>query len=1037
MTPDRWLKVVELFNRALERDSDERAAFLNEACRGDDALRFEVDSLLTCDQSNGSFLEKPAFELAAQELSQPHNKKLTPSSMDLPKAESPVTRNTAKSYFLWFVVVAGIVVLSCYVFAGLMILRYGTLTKEFGWESTSAGNGLYISKVSPDGAAAGELEVGDRIVSVNGDRSINSVLLYNLRWGATPDSSYTVGVSRGSTQHEVQLTVALNRTSRNFGHILSLLPLSLAFYVLAMLVGIYKPEARTTQIACAASFAIALVMLGFALTPLAPFFEGWEQTTYVLIGLVYPLHLPLAYDFYSRFPPVQRGGRVWPSLKLLLYVGSGAIMMVFAVMRLTNLQAGQMAATYYLNPGYYKALPLLHGSITLLALAATCGIMIRNYRQVTAPDESRRIKWIIYGSIAGLLPVTLFNLARLILTGAGYAYIFSSDTLIGLARFTNLVIIIVPITLGYVIVRHHVLDIDVVLRRGLQYLLAKNVLRLILALPIIGLAYTILSRPSRTLSEILFSNSIYLYLLFGCAITLSLKFRRQLRNWLDRKFFREAYSQNQILRGLIEEVKRLDSMADICERVRDQVERALHPERVYIFIRKLELRDLALACSSGQRSREIRIPSTFRLLRAAVEQRGAQDLTRRQKVDLPQVEREWLDELGTTLIVPISDTSGSLAGLLLLGPKRSEARYTRDDLELLEALADQIGLVHEIDWLKTRVDRDRKIQQDVIARFQDQNSNLLKECPSCGLCFDSSVQVCESDGEELTLSLPVPRTIEERYQLVRSVGKGAMGAVYQAIDLRLKRNVAVKILDASMFGEPAALRRFKREAQTLGKLKHPNIISVHDYGELITEGAYLVMDLVEGESLAEVIEREGSIKPEIAAQWFNQLLEGVEAAHAAGVIHRDMKPDNVLIAKQENGASLVKILDFGLAKSTRMDTSLTENLTTPGMIIGTVGYMSPEQLAGESVDERSDFFSIGVMVVEALTGRRPFQRRTIRESFHATLNVDFNLECTSPELQKLDDVLQKCLAKIPADRYNSATDMQKELIPAIRACSSL
>jgi serine/threonine-protein kinase len=240
-----------------------------------------------------------------------------------------------------------------------------------------------------------------------------------------------------------------------------------------------------------------------------------------------------------------------------------------------------------------------------------------------------------------------------------------------------------------------------------------------------------------------------------------------------------------------------------------------------------------------------------------------------------------------------------------------------------------------------------------------------------------------------------------------------------------------------MFGEAAALRRFKREAQTLGKLKHPNIIAVHDYGELITEGAYLVMDLVEGESLGEVIAREVCIKPELAAQWFDQLLEGIEAAHAAGIIHRDIKPDNVLIAKQENGTSLVKILDFGLAKSTRMDPARTENITTPGMVIGTIGYMSPEQLAGEPVDERSDLFSIGVMLVEALTGRRPFQGRTIRESFHATLNAAFHLECTSPELKELDYVLQKCLAKIPADRYDSATDMKRELIPAIRACSSV
>src|SRR5262249_349854 len=151
-----------------------------------------------------------------------------------------------------------------------------------------------------------------------------------------------------------------------------------------------------------------------------------------------------------------------------------------------------------------------------------------------------------------------------------------------------------------------------------------------------------------------------------------------------------------------------------------------------------------------------------------------------------------------------------------------------------------------------------------------------------------------------------------------------------------------------------ALRRFEQEAQTSARLNHPNIIAIYDYGSLVTEGAYLVMELLKGASLRTKLNKYGVLKPHLAADWFDQLSEGIKAAHQAGIIHRDLKPENVLIVEQEGNRSLVKILDFGLAKIKQVDVSNTNNLTTPGTVMGTFGYMSLEQLNGESVDERSD-----------------------------------------------------------------------------------
>lgn len=159
---------------------------------------------------------------------------------------------------------------------------------------------------------------------------------------------------------------------------------------------------------------------------------------------------------------------------------------------------------------------------------------------------------------------------------------------------------------------------------------------------------------------------------------------------------------------------------------------------------------------------------------------------------------------------------------------------------------------------------------------------------------------------------------------------------------------------------------------------------MYDYGVLDTGGAYLVMELISGETLAALIKRERCVPPQTAADCFNQVLEGIKAAHTAGVIHRDLKPANVLISKEENGQPHVRVLDFGLAKislSVLTDTnSPTALATTPGTVMGTIGYMSPEQLTGEAVDERSDLFSVGVMVVEALTGAPAFQGKDIHRA---------------------------------------------------------
>ena len=258
-------------------------------------------------------------------------------------------------------------------------------------------------------------------------------------------------------------------------------------------------------------------------------------------------------------------------------------------------------------------------------------------------------------------------------------------------------------------------------------------------------------------------------------------------------------------------------------------------------------------------------------------------------------------------------------------------------------------------------------------------------------------------------------------------------SVYEAEDLRLPRPVAIKFLIWRIFGEQTALRRFEREARLCAQLTHPNVVTVFDYGTLPTAGAYLVMERLYGVTLRDELTRIGRLQPEAAAEVFDQILEGIKAAHARGIIHRDLKPENVLIVDVDSGSPRVKLLDFGLAQLRTLDPGATASVSIAGVVVGTLGYMAPEQFAGVRVDERADIFAFGVMLAEALTGRRPFHRPTFAAAVSSTQLDEFHLPGEAPAVRALDALLQRCLAKEPASRFASATDVQRQLIPALRA----
>ena len=263
------------------------------------------------------------------------------------------------------------------------------------------------------------------------------------------------------------------------------------------------------------------------------------------------------------------------------------------------------------------------------------------------------------------------------------------------------------------------------------------------------------------------------------------------------------------------------------------------------------------------------------------------------------------------------------------------------------------------------------------------------------------------------------------YELLGLLGAGGMGEVYRARDTRLQREVAVKILPARLSSDATRLKRFEREARSASALNHPNIVTIHEVGQTDST-SYIVMELVDGKSLRELLH--GVPLPlrkllSVAAQ----VADGLAKAHASGIVHRDVKPENVMVSSD----GFVKILDFGLAKLTH-DSEQGQTIpggTEPGVVMGTVGYMSPEQAAGQRVDFRSDQFSFGSILYEMATGKRAFERATNPEILTAIIREEPEpiaaLNSRTPS--QLRWIVERCLAKEPQDRYAATEDLARDL----------
>ncbi len=302
-------------------------------------------------------------------------------------------------------------------------------------------------------------------------------------------------------------------------------------------------------------------------------------------------------------------------------------------------------------------------------------------------------------------------------------------------------------------------------------------------------------------------------------------------------------------------------------------------------------------------------------------------------------------------------------------------------------------------------------------------------CPFCGAEHTAGTYVCPVTNRRLQGLLPVNTVVDGKYRIDGIIGVGGMGVVYRAEHTKIARQVALKMLLPEYIVYPDLVARVEREARTAGQIEHPNVVSIVDLGSTPDQGPYIAMELLRGQELATTVERAGGrLDAAEAVDIMRQVLAGLEAAHKKGVIHRDLKPENIFLTQQEDGARVVKVLDFGISKL--RDDSQLSSLTRTGTVMGTPQFMAPEQAAGaRDQDVRIDLYATGAVLYAVLCNGLPFEA----ENYNLLINEILNkppipILSRNPSLDpRLAAIVMKSIAKKPEQRFQTARGMSEAL----------
>lgn len=899
---------------------------------------------------------------------------------------------------------SGFVILFAYVlFWGPEYLGIGGEYRE---------GGMYLTAVHQDSPAmrAG-LQAGDIIVAVDGQ-----VIAGRYDWSSARQN-FEIGrplrlqVRRGAELLEVSVMLGHQKALWSAVELANVV--IMAAFVLMLLLGLLiafqRPQDTMARIA--ALYMGNMAVFGALVLP-PGFSASWRQLPLLLGALLWIARVsstligPVTFTFASLFPqklPLPRWLWVtaWvPALLLSPLILFHQFHMVYRPGLVTS-------------PWVARALGMEWILLACYGLAAFVLFGI-NYRRLEDPNQKRRVRLLFLGAIVGLTPGFPWFVAMALGPTSALARFFLSDLYLSVIGFLSAVF---PITYAYVVLRHRLFDIRVMIRQGLQYALARRLLLSVVPVLAAVLLLDLLLHGDQPLLSILKSRGWVYVFLGGLALVAHAK-RAAWLDGLDRRFFRESYDARRLLREVVEVIREARSLESVAPRVVAHIEAALHPEFAALLVhepKETSYRVLAAAPASHAPPAlpaQSKLAALVRLLGKPLEVPRTESGWLQQQ--LPHKETDFLRCARLDLLVPVSTDAERTEVLLALGAKRSEEPYSREDQDLLLAIASSLALLLE-----------KPATQP--ATF----GNAFEECPQCGLTYDTGSGRCGQDGSALGL-VALPRLLADRYHLERRLGRGGMGTVYAATDAALERRVAVKVIRDDLVGSAEAADRFRREAKTAAGFAHPNVVTVHDFG-VAGARAFLVMELLEGRSLREEVRHGGRLPAARVLEILRGVCAAVDAAHQRNLIHRDLKPENIFLARGIAGEA-AKVLDFGIAKFLPSDTLVTQDADTgAGVLMGTIRYMSPEQLRGGAVDPSWDLWALAVVAYEMLAGAHPFPTGNSLEFQHAVLaGQNTPIRTHVPEASAAwDDFFTKVLAPAIGRRPSTARALFAELQAAL------